>query len=845
MEPETTPKALTYAKFLARKIDVAPLVGLDVQASQLSPALKYHQRDSVLWALRGGRRALFEAFGLGKTVMQLEWARIVAEMTGGQVLIVAPLNVRREFYDDATHILHQQPPIYVKTQDEADAIKARVPVVITNYERVRDGDIDPRRFAGVTLDEAATLRSFGSKTYQVFLDKFKGVRYKLVNTATPSPNRYKELIHYAGFLEIMDTGQALTRWFKRDSTKANNLTLYPGREREFWIWCASWGLFLQKPSDLGYSDEGYSLPPLEVRYHRLQTDLADAGSEPNGQMKLMRDAAFGLRDAAREKRESIGARVAEAKRIIDEAPADEHFVLWHDLEAERHALTAALPECVDIHGTMDLEERERRVEAFAYGETRLFATKKSLSGSGCNFQRYCHRAIFLGIDYEFNDFIQAIHRIYRFLQTRPVVIDIIYMDSEEEIFRVLKQKWKQYDELTETMAGIIREYGLGTAAMESLKRTIGVERVEVTGEHYRAINNDCVEELKNWPDNSVDMILTSVPFGNHYEYSPSYNDFGHNPDDDAFFQQMEYLTPNLLRVLRPGRVAAIHVKDRILFGNATGLGMPSVEPFHADTIAHFRKHGFVFFGMVTIVTDVVRENNQTYRLGWTEQCKDGSKMGVGCEEYLLLFRKLPTDTSKAYADVPVKKSKDAYTRAQWQIDAHGFWRSSGDRLVTKAELQAAPVSKLQDLYRRYSRQTVYSYAEHVALAKQLDADGRLPATFMVCAPGSWTDSVWDDINRMRTLNTSQRLKKRELHICPLQLDVVERAIERWSNPGDLILDPFGGLMTVPYMAVKMDRRGAGIELNSDYFRDGLGYLQEAEDARDVPTLFDLVEGVAP
>lgn len=835
---------MTYQEFLEQKIDVAPLVGLDVQADQISHALKPHQRDSVLWALRGGRRAMFAAFGLGKTVMQLEWARIVAEKTGGQVLIVAPLNVRREFFDDAWRILHQQPPGYVKTQAEADAIKASVPVVITNYERVRDGDIDPRRFAGVTLDEAATLRSFGSKTYQVFLDKFKGVRYKLVNTATPSPNRYKELIHYAGFLEIMDTGQALTRWFKRDSTKANNLTLYPGREHEFWIWCASWGLFLQKPSDLGYSDEGYSLPPLEVRYHRLQTDLADAGCEPNGQMKLMRDAAFGLRDAAREKRESIAARVAEAKRIIDEAPADEHFVLWHDLEAERHALTAALPECVDIHGTMDLEERERRVEAFAYGETRLFATKKSLSGSGCNFQRFCHRAIFLGIDYEFNDFIQAIHRIYRFLQTRPVVIDIIYMDSEEEIFRVLKQKWKQYEELTETMAGIIREYGLGTAAMESLKRTIGVERVEVTGEHYRAINNDCVEELKNWPDNSVDMILTSIPFGNHYEYSPSYNDFGHNPDDDAFFQQMEYLTPNLLRVLRPGRVAAIHVKDRILFGNATGLGMPSVEPFHADTIAHFRKHGFVFFGMVTIVTDVVRENNQTYRLGWTEQCKDGSKMGVGCEEYLLLFRKLPTDTSKAYADVPVKKSKDAYTRAQWQIDAHGFWRSSGDRLVTKAELQAAPVSKLQDLYRRYSRQNVYSYAEHVALAKQLDADGRLPATFMVCAPGSWTDSVWDDINRMRTLNTSQRLKKRELHICPLQLDVVERAIERWSNPGDLILDPFGGLMTVPYMAVKMDRRGAGIELNSDYFRDGLGYLQEAEDARDVPTLFDLVEGVA-
>lgn len=827
---------MTYKEFLEQKIDVAPLSGLEVDESELNPVLKPHQRVSVLWALRGGRRALFARFGLGKTAMQLEWCRLVQKHAGGKALIVLPLNVKREFVDDAEHLLHMTPPVYVRNMAEADAADA--PILMTNYERVRDGDIDPRRFTAVSLDEAATLRSFGSKTYQVFLDKFKGVRYKLVNTATPSPNRYKELIHYAGFLEIMDTGQALTRFFKRDSTKANNLTLYPGREREFWIWCASWGLFLQKPSDLGFSDEGYSLPPLDIRYHRLDTDLADAGCDKDGQLKLARDAAFGLRDAAREKRESIDARVAEAKRIIDSDP-DAHFVLWHDLEAERMAIKQTIPDAVDIYGSMEVEEREKRVEDFAYGRTRIFATKKSLSGSGCNFQRHCHRAVFLGIDYEFNDFIQAIHRIYRFLQAQPVIIDIIYMDSEAEILRALKQKWRQYDALTETMEQLIRQYGLGTAALETLKRTIGVERVEVTGNQYRAIHNDCVEELKTWPDNSVDMILTSIPFGNHYEYSPSYNDFGHNPDDEAFFHQMDFLTPNLLRVLRPGRVAAIHVKDRILFGNATGLGMPSVEPFHADTIRHFMQHGFVFFGMVTIVTDVVRENNQTYRLGWTEQCKDGSKMGVGCPEYLLLFRKLPTDRSKAYADVPVKKSKEDYTRAQWQIDAHAYWRSSGDRLVTKAEVEAAPVDKLQAVYRQYSRDHVYSYDDHVRLAKELDQEGRLPATFMVCAPGSWTDGVWDDINRMRTLNTSQRLKKREMHICPLQLDIVERAINRWSNPGDTILDPFGGLMTVPYMAVKMQRYGVGIELSCDYFRDGLGYLQEADEAGKAFTLFDL------
>lgn len=340
---------------------------------------------------------------------------------------------------------------------------------------------------------------------------------------------------------------------------------------------------------------------------------------------------------------------------------------------------------------------------------------------------------------------------------------------------------------------------------------------------------------------SVGLIHTSIPFGNHYEYSANYNDFGHNENTERFFEQMDYLTPELLRVLEPGRVAAVHVKDRVLFGNATGTGMPTVEPFHAQCIEHYMKHGFQYFGMITVVTDVVRENNQTYRLGWTEQCKDGSKMGVGCPEYILLFRKLPTDHSTAYADDPVKKSKEEYTRARWQIDAHGYWRSSGDRLLTKDEIKQFPVSKLQAAYRKYSRETVYNYEEHVKLAEELDQDGKLPATFMVVAPGSWNQmEVWDDINRMRTLNANQQRRRLQMHVCPLQLDIVERIINRYSNEGDVVFDPFGGLMTVPMTAVKMHRHGYGVELNSDYFRDGVGYLQEAENEIETPTLFDFM-----
>ena len=827
---------MEYIEFLKSKIDIAPKTGIEISEEDVNPILKPHQRDAVIWAVRGGRRALFESFGLGKTVQALEWCNIITRKEGGQALIVLPLGVKQEFKRDAVELLGLDEPQYVRNMNEVQAATSRI--VLTNYERVRDGDIDPTYFKAVSLDEAAVLRSFGSKTYQTFLQKFKGIPYKLVNTATPSPNKYKELIHYGGFLEVMDTGQALTRFFKRDSTKANHLTLYPEREDEFWVWLSSWALFITKPSDLGYDDTGYDLPPLKINYHKL----SDSGVtvDRDGQFELTRDLALSLSECAAEKRNSIDRRVSVAKSIIDSEP-DNNFIIWHDLEAERHAIKKAIPNVVDIYGSQDYDLREKRVIDFSNGKTRLFATKKELSGSGCNFQKHCHRAIFLGIDYEFNDFIQAVHRIYRFLQTEQVVIDIILTENEEGILDVLLKKWQQHNYLTKKMTDIIKRYGLSNANTSQLERKLGVERVQVNGDNYTAILNDCVEETKKMKKNSIDLIHTSIPFSNHYEYSANYNDFGHNATTAKFFEQMDFLTPELYRILKPGRVAAIHVKDRVLFGNATGTGMPTIEPFHVYTIEHYIKHGFQYFGMITVITDVVRENNQTYRLGWTENCKDGSKMGVGCPEYILLFRKLPTDTSKAYADVPVVKSKDEYTKGQWQIDAHAFYRSDGNRLVSKEELSRMSQSALQKLYKKYSRNNVYDYKKHVELANELDKNGKLPSTFMLIPPASWCDEVWDDINRMNTLNTQQSRRKATMHVCPLQIDIVKRIINRYSNVGDTVFDPFAGLFTVPYIAVKMGRYGIGTELNADYFRDGVGYLKSTDEVTDQLTLFDLME----
>lgn len=822
-----------YLDFLRQKIRFAPTGGFEIDPAEINPMLKPHQRDIVAWAVRGGARAIFAAFGLGKSFMQIEAVRLVQAKAGGPVLIVCPLGVRQEFRRDGEKL-----GIKFKFIRRAEEMEAGCDFYLTNYESIRDGRLDPNIFTAVSLDEASVLRSFGSKTYQEFLTLFGQVKFKFVATATPSPNRYKELIHYAGFLGIMDTGQALTRFFQRDSTQANNLTLYPHKEQEFWLWLHSWAIFLQRPSDLGYSDAGYELPALNVVYHEVASDHSTAGTEKDGQGLLFRDAALGVQAAAAEKRDNLDSRIDKMLQILQADP-ESHYILWHDLEAERHAIKRALPDAVEVFGSLDLDEREQRIIDFSDGRIQYLATKPEISGSGCNFQRFCHKAIFLGIGYQFNDFIQSIHRIYRFLQTQACEIHIIHSEAEREVLRALQAKWQQHNDMVSKMGEIIRSHGLNSLSMQDvLARTIGVERIEVRGERFTVANNDCVIEARAQPENHVDLIVTSIPFANHYEYTPSYNDFGHTENNDHFWAQMDFLTPELLRILKPGRMYCCHVKDRILFGNVTGAGAPTVSPFHCEAIIHAKKHGFDYMGMITIVTDVVRENNQTYRLGWSEQCKDGTKMGVGSPEYVLLFRKPQSDRTRGYADVPVKKSKEEYSRGRWQVDAHAFWRSSGNRQLTAAEMAGYGPDKLAKLFTAYSLDRIYDYEFHVRIGEELDQLGALPSTFMSLAPGSHNDAVWHDVNRMITLNGSQSQKGLQNHVCPLQFDIVDRLINRYSNPDELVYDPFGGLMTVPYRAVLQGRRGQASELNTSYFFDGVQYLKAAEREFAMPDLFD-------
>lgn len=839
-----------YLDFLRRKIKLADSFGFDVTDAEINQLLKPHQRDIVRWLVRMGRAACFAAFGLGKSVIQVETVRVTRERAGGMALIVIPLGVRQEFMRDAAMLGVKVK--FIRRIEEADDPEG---IYLTNYETVRDGKLDPRLFTVASLDEAACLRGFGgTKTFREFMALFAGdrktfharvagdcVAYRFVATATPSPNDYIELLAYSAFLGVMDVGQAKTRFFKRNSEKADELTIHPHKEREFWLWVASWGLFVQRPSDLGHSDEGYELPDLEIHWHEIPADHEDAGFDFRGQGLLLKQQALGVVDAAREKRESLPQRVAKMMELRAIDP-DAHRILWHDLEAERQAIERAIPDVVSVYGAQDDDTKAERIIDFSDGRVRELAGKPVMLGSGCNFQRHCSWAIFLGIGHKFNDFIQAIHRLHRFLQPRRVRIDLIYTEAERGVRRILEDKWDKHNQTVAKMTEIIREYGLSAAAMQQhLQRALGVERIEVSGDSYRLINNDAVIEASAMPDNSLDLIVTSVPFATQYEYSPNYADFGHTDTNDHFFEQMDFLTPELLRALKPGRVAAIHVKDRIVPGGMTGLGFQTVYPFHARCIEHYTRHGFGYMGMITIVTDVVRENNQTYRLGWSEVCKDGSKLSAGLPEYLLLFRKTPTDTSNAYADEPVTKTKASYTRSRWQTDAHGFWRSGGNRLLTPEELETLDHDVIFRWFRDYHLENIYDYEHHVQIGETIDGLGRLPVTFMLLQPPSWIDDVWTDVARMRTLNTLQSAKGKEQHLCPLPFDIVDRVIERFSNPGDTVFDPFGGIGTVPYRAILKGRRGLATELSPRYFADAAHWCQAAEREMSIPDLFATLE----
>lgn len=423
---------MTYADFLASKAARVPAAGIDVAPGDLHPFLHEWQREIVSWALTVGRAAVWADTGLGKTVMQIEWAKRI----GGAVLVVAPLAVCAQTVREARKV--GVDATYVRGPEQITGPG----VWVTNYEMVEK--FPPDTFRGVVLDEASILKNSDGKTRALLIRHFADVPYRLACTATPAPNDPEELTNQAEFLGHMTRTHMLAAYFVHDD---QGWRLKGHARRPMLRWMATWALAVRTPSDLGHSDEGYVLPGLEVMPEIIRVDLT-----PDDQ--LFATDLGGVGGRATVRRETLDARVQRAVDLVTAEP-DEPWLLWCGLNDEADALTRRIPGAVNVHGSLTPEEKAERLLAFADGDIRTLITKPSLASFGLNWQ-HCARMAFVGLNDSYETYYQAIRRCYRYGQTRVVRAHVIVSELESQIAANVARKERDATHLTASLVSEMR-----------------------------------------------------------------------------------------------------------------------------------------------------------------------------------------------------------------------------------------------------------------------------------------------------------------------------------------------------------------------------------------------------
>jgi DNA modification methylase len=760
---------IAYEEFLANKLVAAEAFGFAVAPDLLSPVLFDWQREIVSWALERGRAAIFAACGLGKTLMQLEWARQITEKTSEDCLILAPLAVAHQTIAEGRKL--GLPVAYCRSQAEVERSAANV--IIANYEML--AAFDPSAFEAVVLDESSILKSFTGKTKRALLDAFAETLYRLACTATPAPNDHMELGNHADFLGIMASNEMLSRWFINDSMKAGNYRLKAHGERDFWRWVSSWAVCAEKPSDLGdYPDGGFALPRLRIEGHVIADP---ARAHDRGQL-FLGDAAPSATDMWSDKRETAQERCKLAAELVASKP-EASWTVWCETNHEADILKALIPDAIEVRGAESLEAKERKLDAFADGTARAIITKPSLAGFGLNWQ-HCSDVVFVGLTYSFEKLYQAMRRSWRYGQTRPVTVHLISAESDQGIVSAVEAKQAEYDRMVARMVEATREFGLG--ARKDQRFLTDVQTDTFRGEGWEIQLGDNVPRTAALPDNSIDLTVTSLPFSNLYIYSDSIADMGNSADHEEFFRHFAYLVPELFRVTKPGRLCAVHCKDLPLYMNRDGAA--GLYDFPADIGRVFTAAGWTFHSRVTIWKDPVTEMQRTKNHGLLHKnfAERGEVCRQGMADFLMVFRAWkPNQEDKQISHVP---EPGAYVGE----NPPETWDSERDWSI--------------QLWQRYA------------------------------------SPVWFDIRQPRVLAFREgRDERDEKHICPLQLDVIERCIYLWSNPGEVVFDPFMGIGSTGYAALHAGRKALGVELKRSYVDQAVRHLERAVRDKDQGQLF--------
>jgi len=713
-----------YRSFLDSKKKSFDHSGFPIHENDLNDSLFPFQKYAVATALRKGRFALFFDCGLGKTLMQLEWANQVSKRTRKPVLILAPLAVVEQTIDEADRFgldcQHLRNDVFGPG------------VYITNYDQLKN--IDASLFSGVVLDESSILKGQGRKTSTAIIESFKVTPYKLACTATPSPNDHMELGQHSEFLGAMSYLEMLAMFFVHDGGQTSKWRLRKHAKDDFWRYVCTWSMSMDNPCSLGYNDDRYTLPEINYIEHVIPVE--------NNTGTLFADAAVSATDLNKDLRRTIDDRVSLAADLVNKS--DEQWIVWGLQNRETDALAKAIDDSVNVQGSDSADYKAKNLNGFAKNSFKCLVTKTSIASFGMNYQN-CHNMIFASYDFKFEAFYQAVRRCYRFGQKLAVNVHILIPESQKNVRKSILEKQKRHFEMIQEMAKYSSDADY--SANEKVSAKVDDKRVE--NNRFTCINGDCVQEIKTINDNAADLVVFSPPFAELYVYSDKAEDMGNVKDYQEFEQHFKYLIPELKRVLKPGRICAIHCMDLpIQKGKEGFIGL---RDFSGMLVNWFQDEGFIYHARTTIWKNPVTEMQRTKALGLLHKTikKDSVMSRVGIPDYVLFFR------NEGDNETPIRHQDEDSSKPDY-----------------------LPV----DLWQKYA------------------------------------SPVWMDVDYSRTLQyRSARDNNDEKHIAPLQLGTIERIIHLYSNEGETVLSPFGGIGSEGFQAIKMGRNSISIELKESYF----------------------------
>lgn len=633
-----------YHKFLGQKL--RPEIPSGIDPKEMPSCLFEWQEIVARLALRRGRFALFEDCGLGKTLQQIAWAWKVVEHTNKPVIIISPLGVSYQTVREGDKF--DLPVLRINHHSEV-----RSPMVyVMNYEKVRR-HLKPDFFAGVVLDESSILKDVGGKLRKWLTDAFVNTPYKLSCTATPSPNDLVELGNQCEFLGIMKRSEMLSTFFINDQKvrDAGSKWRLKGHATEsFYDWLATWCIYMRKPSDVGYPDDGYILP--EHRFNTIVTQFQN-------NTELVQMPVKGIRDLQRLRQASVQARGLTLLENIDQEKLN---ITWCDLNPESDHLAKIFPDAVEVKGSQKPQYKEEMLLAFADGEISHLITKRKIAGHGMHFA-VCHRQQFFGLDHSAEIFYQAYRRLVRYGQKEEVNTDIYVTDRDDHIVSVVMNKLRK----AEIAAGHVVKR-MGKTMQEELHHESHQipesPLIKQSGSNWDFFFGDSCELIKQQEDNSVHFQIMSPPFPELYTYSDSPRDIG-NSDWQTFWDHWNFMIPEMLRVALPGRLCSIHCMEIPI--KKQEYGYIGLRDFPGEIIRAFVNAGWIFFDRRTIWKDPIVENARSHSMGHGNLLKDSTKSRTGLCDYMLTFLK-PGENK-----IPVLQDDRNFPVLQWQKWASGAY----------------------------------------------------------------------------------------------------------------------------------------------------------------------------